>query len=235
MSLKQSNTAVLLFTRTSSSEARAKMFTSANARANEHIAETLIARSYQVAKSTGFDVHVINEQKQVGSTFGERITNAVQDIFECGYKYVLTIGNDTPGITKSHLLNAHNNLLDNELVIGPSRDGGVYLIGISRDHFDAKSFKALAWESASLQKSFTDYVCELNVGLHLLEVLHDVDNIRDLRYIIHVLRQKKYTRVLAQSLLNLTTASNHLPIQQVNGIPLSALMTLHGLRAPPSV
>jgi len=69
--------------------------------------------------------------EQQGEGLGERMKNTI----ECGFKSkkerVVIIGSDIPAITPEIIISAFDNLIKNEMVIGPAEDGGFYLIGLS--------------------------------------------------------------------------------------------------------
>ena len=140
------STAILLFSRTAWEEAQYKTFVPH--KGNVTIAAELIKHTQQTAISSGLDVLVPPFQK--GITFGERITHAIGYVFQQGYERVIVIGNDTPMLTKQHILTAHHLLQEKNMVIGPSTDGGIYLLGIHKTCFQSNTFKQLDWQSASL-------------------------------------------------------------------------------------
>lgn len=67
---------------------------------------------------------------QRGTTFGERLENAFADAVALGYREIVAVGTDTPGLTAAEVEQAFTALAARPLVLGPSRDGGVYLIGL---------------------------------------------------------------------------------------------------------
>ncbi|MDH5609952.1 MAG: DUF2064 domain-containing protein, partial [Cyclobacteriaceae bacterium] len=130
MKEKFSDTAILFFSREMEQEARVKELAT---RHNRHVCQTLIRSSLQTAHAS--HLPVITCYQQSGNSFGERFVNALEQAFAQGYQYVIAIGNDSPLLTSQTLRTTASLLRENDLVLGPSTDGGVYLIGIARHTF----------------------------------------------------------------------------------------------------
>jgi len=73
-----------------------------------------------------------NKQVQVGGDLGERMRNAFVAHSESGMEKVVLIGTDCPSLEGTHLVQAFEALEHSDLVLGPARDGGYYLIGMKR-------------------------------------------------------------------------------------------------------
>jgi glycosyltransferase A (GT-A) superfamily protein (DUF2064 family) len=67
--------------------------------------------------------------RQRGADFGERLRNAFADARGLGYETVVIVPGDVPGLGLPQLLRAFDLLRDRPVVLGPSPDGGVYLLG----------------------------------------------------------------------------------------------------------
>ncbi|WP_299779678.1 DUF2064 domain-containing protein [uncultured Formosa sp.] len=93
------------------------------------------------------DCILFTEQQQQGETFGQRFTHAIASVFKMGYDNVITIGNDTPQLMPQHIKEAHLRLQQQQVTIGPSIDGGFYLLALSKHQFNAKVFEAFDWQT----------------------------------------------------------------------------------------
>src|SRR6478672_314282 len=73
---------------------------------------------------------------QRGDKFGERLYFAVEDLFECGFNSVCLIDSDSPTVPAENFQQAVELLRMSEdcVVLGPSDDGGYYLIGVKKPH-----------------------------------------------------------------------------------------------------
>jgi glycosyltransferase A (GT-A) superfamily protein (DUF2064 family) len=112
---------VLLFTRPPSVEARRKGLAAA---------EPLFLRirhDVQIAAANAGADLVLAPQR--GSSFGERLRNALRDVREMGYDAIVVVPGDVPGLGARQLDDAFAALRRSRVVLGPSPDGGVYLIG----------------------------------------------------------------------------------------------------------
>ncbi|THA27932.1 glycosyltransferase [Streptomyces sp. RKND-216] len=63
---------------------------------------------------------------------GLRLAAAVEDVFASGAGPLLVMGTDAPTLTAGHLTTALQALESRDVVLGPARDGGYYLIGMNR-------------------------------------------------------------------------------------------------------
>ena len=69
---------------------------------------------------------------QEGQSLGERMQNAFEFVFEQGYKRVVLIGTDVPHVAGQGLTRATRVLDSADFVIGPTVDGGYWLIGMNQ-------------------------------------------------------------------------------------------------------
>ena len=150
------HTAILLFSRTASAEAERKSF--GGGKADQRITKALISRTEETIARTGLKLYRSDEASQRGATFGERLANAMEEIFALGEERLLVVGNDCPQTTASHLRSAAQKLEAGENVIGPDQRGGVWLIGLQRTDFDASAFANLAWETSQLYKQLVGII-----------------------------------------------------------------------------
>ena len=71
-------------------------------------------------------------------------------MFNKGFQNIITIGNDTPHLKTKHLLETANQFKEKDLILGPSKDGGFYLMGIKKAHFNKNTFLKLPWQTNRL-------------------------------------------------------------------------------------
>ncbi len=113
---------------------------------------------------------------QRGESFGERLLLAAEDILACGFGSVCLIDSDSPTVPRAAFQEAVTELArsGDRVVLGPSRDGGYYLIGLKQAH--AAVFEGISW-STSLVAEETRERCRA-AGLELVElpVWYDVDD-----------------------------------------------------------
>ena len=117
-------------------------------------------------ENTGLPYFIYDEQVQIGSDFGSRFTTAVEAVFNRGFESIITIGNDTPELTSNTILSTFKNLSEGKTVIGPSQDGGVYILGFHQANFNAASFRQLPWQTRHLFEKITVTTDDVVVGFY---------------------------------------------------------------------
>lgn len=137
--------ALIFFSRTSVDEAKYKFWFKGKTK-NLHAASLLINKAESSIQKSGIPVYHFHEQNQKGDTFGERIANAYQEVFDMGYEQVISVGNDCPDLEHINWKQISINLSKGKSVLGPDARGGAYLIGIQRKYFDKSKFETLSWQ-----------------------------------------------------------------------------------------
>lgn len=115
---------------------------------------------------------------QDGKDLGERMSRAFESGFDAGYKKIVLIGTDCPHILQQHLESAFSALKDSEVVLGPSLDGGYYLIGM-RQRLPIL-FREMPWSTDLLLEKTLSIIDRQRLNVQMLETLNDVDTIEDL-------------------------------------------------------
>ena len=113
---------------------------------------------------------------QRGDKFGERLLAAAEDILDCGYGAVCLIDSDSPTVPVAAFQAAVAELAreGDRVVIGPSDDGGYYLIGLKQAH--AAVFERITWSTASVMAETVERAREAGLEVVLLPVWYDVDD-----------------------------------------------------------
>lgn len=121
-------------------------------------------------------------QPQSGATLGDRMASAFENVFQNRVDQAILIGSDIPGLTPAILESAFDNLKNADVVLGPARDGGYYLIGMHRRAFPAarKLFMNLPWGAASVLADTLEIAAISGLRTCLLQALADVDSPEDL-------------------------------------------------------
>ncbi|MCE2777585.1 MAG: TIGR04282 family arsenosugar biosynthesis glycosyltransferase [Algoriphagus sp.] len=118
-----------------------------------------------------------NKQLQLGGDLGERMRNAFVAHLESGMEKVVLIGTDCPSMEGTHIVQAFEALEHSELVLGPARDGGYYLIGMKRraDFL----FEGITWSSELVLSQTLTLAAEQGLRSSLLPILEDIDSPED--------------------------------------------------------
>lgn len=114
---------------------------------------------------------------QKGDTLGEKMNNAFEKGFEIGYQKIIILGSDLPDLDNDLIKNAFSKLTLNDYVIGPSEDGGYYLLGMKK--LNSALFKNKKWSTNSVFVDTLKDVKDSKIGL--LPKLNDIDTFEDLK------------------------------------------------------
>ena len=119
------------------------------------------------------------KEVQEGVDLGERMKNAFASAFQKEYNKVVIIGTDCPDLNAEIIMNAFDHLQSDEIVIGPAKDGGYYLLGMKQVYSDL--FENLQWSTNTVLSDTLKVCDELDLKYQLLPVLSDIDEERDLQ------------------------------------------------------
>ena len=117
-------------------------------------------------------------QSQSEGDLGHRMSCAFADSLGQGRRRVVLIGSDCPGITAKVLNAAFSHLNHYDLVLGPTTDGGYYLIGLRAP--SPELFQDLPWGTADVLEMTLSRAASLGLRTILLEPLTDIDRPEDL-------------------------------------------------------
>lgn len=115
---------------------------------------------------------------QKGESLGDKMWSAFRDTSDSGFDQMIMIGADCPGLTGDHINHAADLLKTHDLVLGPSEDGGYYLIGVNGLYKEL--FTDMPWSTEALMEATMSKADELGLRIHLLEELNDIDTLEDL-------------------------------------------------------
>ncbi len=114
---------------------------------------------------------------QKGKSLGERMENAFIWAFESKFNPVVIIGTDLWSLEENDINNSFNKLNSNDVVIGPSCDGGYYLLGIKESQINI--FRNIPWSTNKVLKETLKKL--KNKRVFLLKEKNDIDNWKDLK------------------------------------------------------
>jgi uncharacterized protein len=113
---------------------------------------------------------------QRGDRFGERLYFAVEDLFKCGFEAVCLIDSDSPTVPAENFAEAVEMLSTHQdrVVLGPSDDGGYYLIGVKKPH--RHLFEQIDWSTERVLDQTIQRATEMGLEIQLLPNGYDVDD-----------------------------------------------------------
>lgn len=114
---------------------------------------------------------------QKGTDLGARMQNAFETAFKNSYNKVVIVGSDLHDLSPTHIKDALSALEHHDVVLGPSIDGGYYLLGMKKLH--PTVFKNKKWGTDTVLETTLKDLKPQNVKL--LEALNDIDTFEDLK------------------------------------------------------
>jgi uncharacterized protein len=115
---------------------------------------------------------------QRGENLGERLTNCFADLFALGFESVVVIGADSPTLPGEYVFDAFECFeTDDDVVIGPTEDGGYYLVGMRNLH--RRIFEDIPWGAGGALEATIERAREAGLNLVLLPEWRDVDTPED--------------------------------------------------------
>ncbi|NGP88677.1 TIGR04282 family arsenosugar biosynthesis glycosyltransferase [Fodinibius halophilus] len=116
---------------------------------------------------------------QQGNGLGERMSHAFQHAFSEGFEQVVLIGSDCAELKEKHLRKAFRTLQNVDVVIGPSKDGGYYLLGMKE--YLPGLFENIEWSTSQVFKETIYRIKKLDMTYEVLSELNDIDTEKDLQ------------------------------------------------------
>jgi rSAM/selenodomain-associated transferase 1/rSAM/selenodomain-associated transferase 2 len=110
---------------------------------------------------------------QKGNGLGEKMSNAFKLVFGHGATKVLIVGTDIPDVSTDVIEEAIRVLDQYDVVIGPSPDGGYYLLGMKK--FTPELFENITYSTNTVFEDTIEKMKTKNLSYTTLETLEDID------------------------------------------------------------
>lgn len=124
---------------------------------------------------------------QGSGDLGQRMQNFFQQQFAQGAERVVLIGSDSPNLPKEYISEAFETLKTTPVVLGPSEDGGYYLVGAA--HQTPPIFENIAWSTPEVWPETVLKLKKDGLAYHSLPVWSDVDDGPSLQALLHRLQE----------------------------------------------
>jgi len=155
----------------------------------------------------------VDFHRQTDGDLGQKMRAAIASSFRRGADKVVLVGTDLPDLTSTHLMDAFNALNSHDLVLGPSMDGGYWLVGLRRggmrinnaeldctrgssvsDLIENRStesdiFDGIDWSTERVFSQTLTAACRLGLKVAQLDLLNDLDTPDDLYAFYHKNRE----------------------------------------------
>ncbi|KYK23090.1 hypothetical protein AYK24_01360 [Thermoplasmatales archaeon SG8-52-4] len=129
---------------------------------------------------------------QEGKDLGQRMINCFNNIFAKQFDQVIVIGSDSPDLPKEILDKAFLKLKTHNAVIGPSLDGGYYLLGLNKTSFSINIFKDITWGSDKVFTETKKRFSEEKISNFILPIWGDIDTFNDLKNLYQKNKNKEF-------------------------------------------
>lgn len=116
---------------------------------------------------------------QQGNDLGERMFNAIVHVLSLGYGSLILTGSDLPLLTPEHISKGFAALKNADIVIGPTSDGGYFLIGMKKPC--SAPFNVQGYGGSTVYQSTVNAIGQAGLTFALAPMCDDVDTPEDLR------------------------------------------------------
>jgi rSAM/selenodomain-associated transferase 1 len=113
---------------------------------------------------------------------GQRMRRIFETLSDSGYAKVVLIGADLPTIPLSSLQEAFSSLKNHPVILGPSLDGGYYLLGLQ--DMIPEIFEGIDWGTDQVLSQSVERLSEKNIQPKRLPSWYDVDEPEELNFLI---------------------------------------------------
>jgi hypothetical protein len=113
--------------------------------------------------------------------FGDCLLHTIEEIFARGHASAVVLNSDSPTLPTAYLVETAAALArpGDRAVLGPSSDGGYYLLGLKTAH--RHMFENIAWSTVEVARQTLERAREIGLPVHRLPVWYDVDDVDGLR------------------------------------------------------
>jgi len=113
--------------------------------------------------------------------FGDCLFAAIAALLARGHAGAVVLNSDSPTLPTALLVETAQLLAQpgDRAVLGPSRDGGYYLLGLTAPH--RRLFQDVAWSTATVAQQTLDRAAEIGLDVHVLPEWYDVDDLVSLQ------------------------------------------------------
>ena len=133
---------------------------------------------------------------QHGEDSGARIQDTVMYARHLGAERIVIIGSDSPTLPSALISESFERLKKTDIILGPSRDGGIYLLGIKR--LEPDILKELPWGTDKVSERIKENAAAAGCSLYEMCTWYDIDQLTDLK---QLRRQGPSSRARATSAL----------------------------------
>lgn len=131
----------------------------------------------------------LNYIPQQGSDLGERLKNSFSNAFQQNYQKVCIIGSDLPTLNEKDILMAFEKLESSNVVLGPTMDGGYYLIALKKLYL--QTFENIDWSTELVLRQTLLRIQQQNLSVFQMDIQQDIDIFEDVIYLWNKILQNE--------------------------------------------
>jgi len=148
---------------------------------------------------------------QRGKNLGERMAHLFEELCQGGHTGISLIGSDSPHLPPEFLQESMEHLKNPrvDVVLGPSEDGGYYLIGLREPQRGL--FQGIPWSTDKVLAETLDRAHHLGLNVALLPRWYDIDTLEDLRRLFEVGLKQPHGPFPLETMRFLETHRNQIP------------------------
>lgn len=135
---------------------------------------------------------------QKGSDLGEKMYRAIRTVLKLGYESVVLTGADLPRMGETHLQSGFAALEAADIALGPTSDGGYYLIGMKQPHKSV--FHVEGYGGSSVFENTVTAADKAGLTVAAAMPCDDVDTPEDLRQLFADIAPGSHTGTYLQNL-----------------------------------
>lgn len=143
----------------------------------------------------------VSIQAQTGKTLGDKMRNAFSDVFATDVDEAVLMGSDLPDFDSRIMDASFESLKKKDVVIGPAKDGGYYLIGFRKNAFNTDLFSGIDWGTSSVFPKTMGKIDAAGLNCHVLPSRQDIDTHEDLVAFYHRGKANGLTHLKTMKLL----------------------------------
>lgn len=141
-------------------------------------ADKAVFYSEKIIQNDHWNPAIFQKFPQIEGDLGCKMQHAFEQSFEKGFEKVAIMGSDLYDITPEIIEDAFHQLELNDIVLGPAKDGGYYLLGMKSLH--KSIFQQKKWGTATVLSDTLKDIADKKVSL--LEELNDIDVFEDIQF-----------------------------------------------------
>jgi uncharacterized protein len=136
-------------------------------------------------RTLGRDIGLISAWRP---NFGDCLLLAIEAVLARGHNAAVVLNSDSPTLPTSLLVETAEVLAcpGDCAVLGPSTDGGYYLLGLKQAH--RRMFEDIAWSTERVAEQTLERAREIGLDVHILPAWYDVDDLESLRVLHEEIR-----------------------------------------------